>query len=234
MKKKIVYWTILHGFFTVDHNNVVIIEAFGKPIKLIKEPGLHWYFPCMNKFHILSKKLSTIQLKGSSVPDLMGSPLEISVVITCSIQDALSATYNVTNESNYLNTQALEVVRRVISKFRKRSNDENENTLLKDSMVLGKFMKELLNIKMKLAGIVVTRMELMEISYHPGIAQGMLQIQQANAKVEARKEIIKGGVEIVRDALDQLKEKKIYLNDKNTEDLIKNLMIVVCSDFGRQ
>lgn len=35
-------------------------------------------------------------------------------------------------------------------------------------------MRELVNLKLKTAGINVARMELMEISYHPEIAQGML------------------------------------------------------------
>ena len=35
-------------------------------------------------------------------------------------------------------------------------------------------MKDLVNLKISNAGIHVTRMELMEISYHPEIAQGML------------------------------------------------------------
>lgn len=224
---------IFYGFMQIGPNEIIIVESLGKPVKLIKDAGLHWYFPCMNRFRKVNKSLTTNQLKGSSVPDLNGSPLNISVVITYSIQGALAATYNVVNEYNFLNTQALEVVRRVISKFKYRSNDPNEVTLLKDSMVLGKYMKELLNIKMKLAGIVVTRMELMEISYHPEIAQGMLQIQQANAKVEARKEIVKGGVEIVKDALDQLKDNNIVMSDKNKQILTKNLMIVVCSDVGK-
>ena len=37
-------------------------------------------------------------------------------------------------------------------------------------MIIGKYMKELLNIKLQIAGVVVTRMELMEISYHTEIA----------------------------------------------------------------
>lgn len=43
-------------------------------------------------------------------------------------------------------------------------------------MIIGKYMKELINIKLGVAGVVVTRMELMEVSYHTEIAQGMLQI----------------------------------------------------------
>ena len=68
----------------------------------------------------------------------------------------------------------MEVVRRVVSHFKYRSNDENESTLLKDSMIIGKFMKELLNIKLKIAGIKISRMELMEISYHTEISRNVI------------------------------------------------------------
>lgn len=108
----------------------------------------------------------------------------------------------------------MEVVRRVVSNFKYRDNDENEHTLLKDSMVIGKYMKDLINIKVEQAGLFVTRMELMEISYHTEIAQGMLQIQQAQAKVEARQEIVKGGVFIVRDALAGLEKEKVVLGEE--------------------
>ncbi len=189
------------GCFSVQPNQVVIVEAFGKPIKIVKDEGLHCHATCCFTFRNVSKALETINLKGSSVPDKSGSPLNISVVITYTIDNPMALTYNVEKEKEFLMSQALEVVRRVVSNFNYRSNDPNETTLLKDTMVIGTFMKQLVNVKLKLAGIHVTRMEMMEISYHPEIAQGMLQIQQAQAKVEARKEIVKGGVQIVNDAI---------------------------------
>lgn len=36
--------------------------------------------------------------------------------------------------------------------------------------MIGRYMRELVNLKLKTAGINVTRMELMEVSYHPEIA----------------------------------------------------------------
>lgn len=164
----------LCGIFVVHPNEEVIIEAFGKPLKVIKKSGLNWYFPIFRSLKRISTALTTEEIRGSSVPDLNGSPLNVSVVITYQIIDSLNAVYNVLNRYKYLHTQALEVVRRVVSNFKYRDNDQNKITLLKDSMMIGKYMKELINIKLKIAGIKVTRMELMEISYHTEIAQGML------------------------------------------------------------
>jgi len=37
-------------------------------------------------------------------------------------------------------------------------------------------------------------MELMEVAYHAEVAQGLLQVQQAQAKIDARKLIVEGSV----------------------------------------
>jgi hypothetical protein len=224
---------ILYGFFTIEPNEMVIVEVLGKPIKVMSKPGLNWFFPIATKFRKVSRALKTVELKGNSVLEKEGSPLYVSVVITYSINNALYSTYNVQDETQYLHSQALEVVRRVVAQFKYRSNDPKETTLLKDSLIIGKFMKELINIKMETAGIIVTRMELMEIGYHTEIAQAMLQKQQAQAKVEARKEIVEGGVTIVKEALDSLLEKGVEMTPENKQEFVKSLMLVVCSDVGR-
>jgi len=41
----------------------------------------------------------------------------------------------------------------------------------------------------------------MQIAYHAEVAQSLLQIQQAQSKVDARKLIVEGAVSIVQDAL---------------------------------
>lgn len=162
-----------------------------------------------------------------------GSPLNISVAINYQVVDALKNTFNTIESEEYLLTQAMEVVRRVVSHFKYRDKRESEHSLLKDSMIIGKFMKDLLNIKVNMAGILVTRMELLEMSYHTEIAQGMLQIQQAQAKVQAREEIVKGGVLIVKEALEGLEHEKVFLGEENKQELTKSLMVLVCSDFGK-
>ena len=73
-------------------------------------------------------------------------------------------------------------------------------------------------------------MELMEFSYHAEVAQGLLQIQQAKAKIEARKMIVEGGVMIVKDALIKLEDEGIVLKKEVKQKLTKNLLLVTCSE----
>ena len=94
-------------------------------------------------------------------------------------------------------------------------------------------MKELLQAKCDIAGVEILRMELMEFSYHAEVAQGLLQIQQANAKVEARKMIVEGGVMIVKDALIKLEEEGVRINEETRQALTKDLLLITCSETGQ-
>lgn len=94
-------------------------------------------------------------------------------------------------------------------------------------------MKELLQAKCTLAGAEILRMELMEFSYHTEVAQGLLQIQQAQAKIDARKLIVEGGVLIVKDALLKLEEEGVHLTEDTKQKLTKDLLIVTCSEGGQ-
>lgn len=51
---------------------------------------------------MISTALNTTRLEGSSVPDLTGAPLNVSVVVTYVVSDPIAATYNVDNRVNYL------------------------------------------------------------------------------------------------------------------------------------
>ena len=58
------------------------------------------------------------------------------------------------------------------------------------------------------AGIRVLNVRLNDLTYAPEIAQAMLMRQQALALIDARKTIVEGAVEIVRDAVDRLHESR--------------------------
>ena len=93
-------------------------------------------------------------------------------------------------------------------------------------------MAGLLQDRCDICGIRIEKMEIMEVAYHPEIAQSLLLVQQAQAKVDARKLIVEGCVEIVNGALENLKEHNIELTELNQHDLAKRLMIITCSDQG--
>ena len=81
----------------------------------------------------------------------------------------------------------------------------------------------------KPAGIRVMILRLNDLTYAPVIAQAMLMRQQALALIDARKTIVEGAVEIVRDAIDRLNKAGLEVSDSERDELVSNLLVVLCS-----
>jgi len=129
------------GFYTVEPLEAVVILAFGKIIKVEKEPGLHWFYPMLSSRHTQSLKVQTINVQGSSVPDARGSPMNCSAIVTYSVDKPVEALYHVINLNNFITNQGYDVLRRVCAKFPYRSNDPNEASLLDDASIISKHLK---------------------------------------------------------------------------------------------
>ena len=103
-----------------------------------------------------------------------------------------------------------------------------------DSALTGHHMAKLLQERTNICGVKIESMEIMEVAYHAEMAQSLLVVQQAQAKVDARKLIVKGSVEIVKGALAKLEAKGINMNQEAKEDLVKKLMLITCSESNHQ
>lgn len=107
-----------------------------------------------------------------------------------------------------------------------------EPSLISDSKFIGACMRELIQDRCKICGIEVIGMEIMEVSYAAEVAASLLQVQQAQAKIDARQLIVDGSVQIVHGALENLIAKGIDLEKQDRSDLVKKLMVITCSDQG--
>ena len=73
------------------------------------------------------------------------------------------------------------------------------------------------------------------LSYAPEIAAAMLQRQQAEAIVAARKKIVEGAVGMVEMALDQLNQDQVVdLDDERKAAMVSNLLVVLCGSKDAQ
>ena len=77
--------------------------------------------------------------------------------------------------------------------------------------------------------MAVDSVRLNDLTYAPEIAQSMLMRQQALALVDARKTIVEGAVGMVRDCIAQLREAGFEISPKEREELVSNLLVVLCS-----
>lgn len=66
-----------------------------------------------------------------------------------------------------------------------------------------------------MAGVEILRMDFIDISYHAEVAAGLLQIQQAQARVDARKLIVAGSVDITHGAIYRLNDSGIKLDKED-------------------
>lgn len=111
------------------------------------------------------------------------------------------------------------------------SENDDEETLSKDSESFSNKIKERINEKLKNIGVEVINARISNISYAPEIAQSMLQRQQAKKVGESRKEIVNAAIGTVSNAVERLeKEMSIKFEDNEKKRIIRELMVVIVSD----
>jgi len=126
----------------------------------------------------VSTAIETISLRGSSVPDANGAPLEVSAIINYSIDNPAQAQYAVEDSPAFIYNQGLEVMRRVCAQFPYRPKfGEDTPSLQSDSFTIGQCMRQMVQDRCKVAGVNIIKMELMEVAYSASIAKDLLQVQ---------------------------------------------------------
>ena len=119
----------------------------------------------------------------------------------------------------FIEDQAGAVVKRVAAQFPYESADPTQACLKKESEEVTEQFIANLQEAVNPAGIRVLGVRLNDLTYAPEIAQAMLMRQQALALIDARKTIVEGAVEIVRDAIDRLNKAELEISDAERDEL---------------
>ena len=89
--------------------------------------------------------------------------------------------------------------------------------------------------RVAMAGLEILEVRITHLSYAPEIAAAMLQRQQAEAIVAARKKIVEGAVGMVEMALAQLNDDRIVdLDEERKAAMVSNLLVVLCGNKDAQ
>lgn len=220
---------LLFGFFVVNPREEIVVLRFGKYVTTLKSQGIRWIHPVGRALHRISTKDTTLDIETTTVVEVNGNPIEISAVVLYRVADTYKAALHVESYRNFINDQAGAVVKRVASQFPYETADSSRACLKKESdEVTEAFIRELQEA-VDAAGIQVLNVRLNDLTYAPEIAQSMLMRQQALALIDARKTIVEGAVEIVRDAVQQLADAGLEVDQNDRDDLISNLLVVLCS-----
>jgi len=220
---------LLFGFYIVNPREEVVVLSFGKYVTTHTRAGINWMHPVGRQLRRVSTQDNTLDIAKSTVVDRNGNPIHISAVVLYKIVDSVKAALDVGDPHQFLTDQAGAVVKRVSSAYPYESANEDEPCLKKEDEVITAALVKELQSAVEAAGIEVLTVRFNDLTYAPEIAQAMLMRQQALALIDARKTIVEGAVQIVRDSVTQLEEANLPLTPARTEELVANLLVVLCS-----
>lgn len=228
----VVAFFILPGFSVINPNEGLVITLFGVYKGTVKQNGFLWMNPFFTKKKV---SLRAMNLNGSpiKVNDKVGNPIEIAAVIVWQVQDTAKAVFEVDNYFQFIAVQSEAAVRSLAGAYPYDHFEDEESsiTLRAGTQIVNEKLEEELNERLSRAGILILEARISHLAYSAEIAGAMLQRQQAQAVVAARKTIVEGAVGMVEMALAKLSERNIVdLDDERKAAMVSNLLVVLCAE----
>ena len=234
----IVVWK---GLYVLQPNYSAVMQLFGSYIGTDATTGLRWVNPFYTVTKV-SRRVQTMESAKIKVNDLNGNPIEIAAAVIWRVRDAAKAMLQVENYATFVQIQSETSVRKLASShpYDDTEADLTETgraseaarvvSLLGGGEQVVTALVEELSAHLAPAGIEVTEARITHLAYAPEIASAMLRRQQAQAIIAARKKIVEGAVDMVKDALDRLQSKGIPVDEERRAALVSNLLVVLVSD----
>ncbi len=222
------------GFYTLQPNEAAAVTLFGNYKGTDRTPGLRWVIPwyMRKKISLRVRNVTGEQLK---VNDRRGNPIEIAAVVVWRVTNTAGALFDVDDYQTFVDIQIETAVREIASHFAYDHAEHEEPTLRGDAEQVSALLKEKLQERVSVAGVIIDETKLSHLAYAPEIANAMLRRQQAEAVLAARQKIVQGAVEMVEHALIQLSERDVVkLDDERRATMVSNLLVVLCGDRDAQ
>ena len=222
------------GFYSLQPNEAAAITLFGNYKGTDRTPGLRWMWPWYKRTKI-SLRVRNVAGQTLKVNDKRGNPIEIAAVVVWRVTDTARALFDVDAYQSFVDIQIETAVREIASHFSYDHAEHDEPTLRGDADQVSALLKQKLQERVAVAGVVVDETKLSHLAYAPEIAGAMLRRQQAEAVLAARQKIVQGAVMMVESALAQLSERDIVkLDDERRATMVSNLLVVLCGDRDAQ
>lgn len=222
------------GFYALQPNEAAAITLFGNYKGTDRTPGLRWVLPWYGRKKI-SLRVRNVTGERLKVNDRRGNPIEIAAVVVWRVTDTARALFDVDAYQTFVDIQIETAVREIASHFAYDHAEHEEPTLRGDAEQVSSLLREKLQERVAVAGVVVDETKLSHLAYAPEIANAMLRRQQAEAVLAARQKIVQGAVEMVEHALQQLSERDVVkLDDERRATMVSNLLVVLCGDRDAQ
>ncbi|MCX6585831.1 MAG: SPFH domain-containing protein [Acidobacteria bacterium] len=225
---------MMPGNFTVQPNEAVVLQLFGRYIGTVKEPGLRWSNPFYSKRKV-SLRARNFETNHLKVNDHDGNPIEIAAVVVWRVVDSAEATFQVDDYSHYVNVQSEAALRNLATVYSYDAHEPTDISLRGSTDLVAERLKTEVQSRLSVAGVEVTEARITHLAYAPEIAAAMLQRQQAGAIIAARSKIVEGAVSMVEMALEQLGRRSIVnLDEERKAAMVSNLLVVLSSERNTQ
>ncbi|BAU10834.1 hypothetical protein LEP3755_13260 [Leptolyngbya sp. NIES-3755] len=223
----------ISGFFTVEPNEAMVLTFFGRYIGTVREDGFWWTNPFAGKRRI-SLRIRNFDSKILKVNEAQGSPIEIAAVVVWQVQDTAKSSFAVDNYQEFVATQSETAIRTLAVSYPYDAPVGTPSLRGVPDEILNVLQGEL-QARLSIAGVEVLEARLSHLAYAPEIAQVMLRRQQAQAIIDARRQIVESAVGMVDEALKRLSEEQIVeLDEERKAAMVNNLLVVLTSDQNTQ
>ncbi|MBL8510997.1 MAG: SPFH domain-containing protein, partial [Betaproteobacteria bacterium] len=189
---------LLKGFFMLQPKEGAALQLFGAYRGTVKCAGLMWTNPFYTRRKI---SLRTRNLTGDTlkVNDKRGNPVEIGAVMVWRVEDTAKACFDVEDFESFVRIQSESAVRHLASLYAYDEGDSTtpETTLRSGIDEVSRALRNELQERVAMAGVLIEETKLTHLAYAPEIAGAMLRRQQAEAIISARRQIVHGAVSMV-------------------------------------
>lgn len=221
------------GFFIVNPNEASVLQLFGSYVGTVKTPGLKWANPLYSRRRVTLRAISQ-ESERLWVNDLEGNPIEIGANVVWRVVDSARAVFQVDTYEEYVRIQTETALRNLATGYAYDAQDD-ERSLRGNTAHVAEHLKQEIQERRTLAGVEIIEARIAHLAYAPEIAHAMLQRQQANAIIAARRKLVDGAVGMVEMALERLsKNMVVELDEERKAQMVSNLLVVLCGERSTQ
>jgi regulator of protease activity HflC (stomatin/prohibitin superfamily) len=219
--------TCCNGFVTVNPNEAVVFQYFGRYLGTVKENG-YFYGPPMSKTTRVSLRSNQYNGNRLKVNERDGNPVELGIIVVWRVGDTAKAIFDVTSYESFIHTQSEAAIRYIGCKYPYEPVVQGEISLRSGHEIINKELRQELEQRVKISGIIIEDARVTEISYGEEVAKMMLQKQASNATVYAKDAIVKGSADAVIKSMNEFESKGCEFTDAAKAKYITSLMSTLC------
>ena len=219
--------TCCNGFITVNPNEAVVYQYYGRYLGTVKDNGYFYGHPLATTTRI---SLRSNQYNGNrlKVNERDGNPVELGIIVVWRIGDTAKAIFDVIGYQGFIHTQSEAAIRYIGCKYPYEPVVPGEISLRSGHEIINKELRQELEKRVKVSGIIIEDARVTEISYGAEVAKMMLQKQASNATVYAKDAIVKGAANAVMNSLNEFEKNGCQFTNEEKAKYVTSLMTTLC------